>query len=645
MLTVERNIVTRTDDGASQVIQEAESYFVSQGQQILGNGFSSILGTKNLYDMYTTKLCEGMDADNSELLGNILNNSRTTLLENSMMGGIAPVSSLQGPMLRKYFPKLVIKDAFPTEVAVAPRFKISFFEPYYIDAAGKRYAMPKEMKKAFEDENLFSNRIFTAARSNIINISDLASGINLITAKKSDGTTDVSPSTQINVGNVFNTLVPTATAGVYNVASVARTGNVTPTGYLRSGSNGVTDIKAAVAAALNNSVNPATLDANLDITGVAITFNNGSNDTDDAATTANNTTIIVPVKFKRDMNGGIRGTVNTTIVVPAVTTAGKHATALNVTISDTIVGYCDLNGLLVLTHTNTTAPGVYAAGTTTITGTYGIQGVVLNAYISTEMNEYSGTVRFDIGNKEVVIGTGDHMNAALPIEYLTDVMAMYKIDGALKVVDIMSTYFAQRTEKEAWVFLKQSFANVANELTKYSYTFNCYPPKAFAGLHKDWIDTELKRLIDGIATTMRVDFNYPGGKYVIIGNPLDVNLIMGINWVFQAAQEQKDGVEVSYSQGNFNGANYYEVIASDNVAAGALRIMFYPSQVDQFTYKYYPYAFNVEQGTYRDPNAANVPSIMMTKRHTFEEFTPLQGVITITNNYNNQGPLAAAAAS
>jgi len=60
--------------------------------------------------------------------------------------------------------------------------------------------------------------------------------------------------------------------------------------------------------------------------------------------------------------------------------------------------------------------------------------------------------------------------------------------------------------------------------------------------------------------------------------------------------------------------------------------MFFIPGIDRLmTYKYYPYTFNVERG-YRDPNMANVPSIMMTKRHTIEEFTPLICQINILNN-------------
>ena len=134
---------------------------------------------------------------------------------------------------------------------------------------------------------------------------------------------------------------------------------------------------------------------------------------------------------------------------------------------------------------------------------------------------------------------------------------------------------------------------------------------------------------------MRSDSHYPGGKFIIIGNPLDIQLISNINWVFNSSsQDEVSGVEVTYSVGHYSGANYYQVLSSDYVPQGQLRIVFYPSQPDQMTYKYYPYTFNIEntQSGYRDPNNQNVPAIVMAKRHTFEEFKPLQAVVAITNN-------------
>ena len=49
---------------------------------------------------------------------------------------------------------------------------------------------------------------------------------------------------------------------------------------------------------------------------------------------------------------------------------------------------------------------------------------------------------------------------------------------------------------------------------------------------------------------------------------------------------------------------------------------------------YYPYTFNVERSVsgFVSPNSPNVPSVMLTKRQTFEEFIPMAGKISIAHN-------------
>ena len=64
-----------------------------------------------------------------------------------------------------------------------------------------------------------------------------------------------------------------------------------------------------------------------------------------------------------------------------------------------------------------------------------------------------------------------------------------------------------------------------------------------------------------------------------------------------------------------------------------LMLSFIPSGEKQLTTAYYPYSFVMEKGTgYRSPNHPLTPSIMMTKRHTFFEFTPAIAVIAIEGN-------------
>ena len=108
--------------------------------------------------------------------------------------------------------------------------------------------------------------------------------------------------------------------------------------------------------------------------------------------------------------------------------------------------------------------------------------------------------------------------------------------------------------------------------------------------------------------------------FTIVGNPLDIQLLTNVDWQFRGGQGvSMDGVDVDYSVGTYVGANAYRVIASVNVPAGEMYLVFTPNSDSQMTYKYYPYTFNTEMG-YIDPNRSRVPSIMMTKRHTFQEF-------------------------
>jgi len=278
----------------------------------------------------------------------------------------------------------------------------------------------------------------------------------------------------------------------------------------------------------------------------------------------------------------------------------------------------------------------------------GIVTVAGKIGVSSEYNEDSYTVGYDIKRQDIDIPTGQHINAALPIEALNDAMALYQIDGTKETVDIMTNIFAQKLDLEVIDFIQGSFANQpGNEAfagnsgySEFSATFNCNPAAGFAGSPKAWRE-ELKPMIDFIATKIKNATYLQAGIFTIVGNPLDINLISNVDWSFRAGQgNSMDGVDVDYSTGTYVGANAYRVIASVNVPAGALYIVFTPSTDTQMTYKYYPYTFSTEMG-YTDPNRSRVPSVMMTKRHTFHEFMPACGCIIVANNtgspYNQFG--------
>lgn len=256
-----------------------------------------------------------------------------------------------------------------------------------------------------------------------------------------------------------------------------------------------------------------------------------------------------------------------------------------------------------------------------------VKKVKVKGWFSSENNNRTTTVSFEIKNKDVRIGTGAHIDALLPIEMLQDTMALYNIDGSAEMVDIMSQTIANKLDQEIYQFLKQSFDSAP---VQYTGSFDVKPMAGFAGTPTDW-RRELKTTIEYWGTKMKQVTAYNKGYFVIIGNRLDVNLLPDVNWTFRGSVSEKGGVSVDYDLGAVTYNNAFQIIASDLVPQGDLRMIFVPTENDKMTYCYFPYSFNVERG-YRSPKNPLLPSLMCTKRHTIEELIPCQCVIRIKNN-------------
>jgi hypothetical protein len=278
------------------------------------------------------------------------------------------------------------------------------------------------------------------------------------------------------------------------------------------------------------------------------------------------------------------------------------------------------------------------AGKVTLAAIGGALKVSFKCGISSEYNETSWSVGFDIARQDVDIPTGQHLNAPLPIEALNDMMALYQIDGTKETVDLMTNVFSMKLDLEILDFLRDSLANrPSNEAFFEGYgkvgdfvvAFDCKPAAGFAGSPKAWRE-EIKPLIDHLAQRIKNETYLQAGQFTIVANPLDVQILANVDWTFRSGAAVS-GVDVDYSVGTYAGANAYKVIASTNVPAGAMYLVFCPTGGTQMTYKYYPYTFSTEMG-YVDPNRSRVPSLMMTKRHTMHEFMPAIGAIVISNN-------------
>lgn len=504
-------------DGFSSMLRESAEYFASQGYSVVGDGFKEIITESSVFNMYVGKLCEGLNADEAEQMGQLLENTKDAILRENSISGITPISSLSMPTVRKMWVRTALKNAIPTEPVKAPKFSISYMEPYMFGSNGAKISLPTAIR---DMSNTYGQKIQVSTATRALPASD-----NLIT-------------------------------------------------------EGTSGLGTTIAA--GDSIDPVFF---IEYVSIYVAGTSGA---------VNRVHTHIPLNLQGNVSAAVAATQSSRIFANLDRSSGAF--------------YC-----------------------AAIDGK--VKNVELLAYYSSENNKGGMSIGFDIRTKDVTIGTGEHFNAPLGIEWLQDTMAMYEIDAALEVVDLMSNVVAQKLDQEIKGFLESSFTvnnGAPFAAAAYSGTFDCRPSAQYAGAPKDWRE-ELKTQIDYWAIKMKNDSAFQGGKFVIVGNPIDVQIITNIDWTFNSSTQDKGGVEVDYSIGAFSGALRYEIVSSVNITAGTLRLIYIPNTPKQMTFKYYPYTFNVEKG-YIDPNRQNLPSLMMTKRHTIEELTPLQCVITISNN-------------
>ena len=278
---------------------------------------------------------------------------------------------------------------------------------------------------------------------------------------------------------------------------------------------------------------------------------------------------------------------------------------------DVLIGHVDLEkAKLTLVSTSGTATKVEILG-----------------HVSSEAHTASVQVSVEIERRDITIGTAQHIEGSMPLEMLQDVSAMYDIDGAAMITEHMTAVTAQKVDLDIIAFLEKAYAGTKAQYTK---QFNVVPSSTYQMHPNDWLKG-LQKTIDFVATSMRNDHKIYDAYFVIVGNPLDTALLPNVDWTFTQGLDQVNGIDVTYSIGAINGSTQYKIISSDLVAQGDLTIFAVPTRDSYKTFVYYPYTFSVVQN-YLNARNERIPSIMMTRRYTIEEFTPIIGKVKITGN-------------
>lgn len=253
--------------------------------------------------------------------------------------------------------------------------------------------------------------------------------------------------------------------------------------------------------------------------------------------------------------------------------------------------------------------------------------VKIRGYVSSEQHTTSVQVQVDITRKDIQVPTAAHIEGQIPIEAAQDMKAMYDVDGAAMLTEVMTNLNAQKVDLDIIEFLEKTYQSHGAQFTK---TFDVYPSAQYAMDPDQWLKG-LRRTIDWVATSMKNQFKSYDSYFVIIGNPLDVDIIPNVEWTFRNIDGELNGIDVQYSLGAIRGSNHYRVVASDLIPQGELTILGIPTRPDYKSVVFYPYAFNVTSNYLNTRNAA-IPSIMMTRRYTLEEFQPIIGKVKVLHN-------------
>lgn len=124
------------------VLDSANSYFRNSYSQagILSEGFKSIVLDEGLAGQYVESLTDGCTSANSKAaMKQLMENSMEQILTEQSFTGIMPVHSLACPVIRRLWPRFVLKGAVETKVATSPKVTVPFEKPYVLvaDASGK----------------------------------------------------------------------------------------------------------------------------------------------------------------------------------------------------------------------------------------------------------------------------------------------------------------------------------------------------------------------------------------------------------------------------------------------------------------------------------------------------------------------------
>ena len=558
----------------TQVLTESASYVGSTtgDKNILTkNGFKNIIADKTLSKEYINRLTEGFSADHREVLGSLMEQTIAQAVLQESYDTLSPFQALSLPLLRVLWPYNSLKDGIQTIVATSPTFLLT----------AKHYYLVKRDKA-----------------TGVITRYELPQHSAMIADE---------PHGQL--------------AGAVAVVPIAlpKTESVID---LNGALNAVTpEVRFFIGEDTENPVHGLTTD--IQVTEIKFGTHSiaipkhGWNTGKNIVLPFNDVVLAVAENAEVRFTGSI-------ILLPSLE-AGK------------------VQAILTGAYTSTT-------GATALLG--GIDGadltIKVKGSVSERWNENHFSFEYQTENFSVTIPDGKRVSSPLPVELVQDVKNLYQLDAASEFGTGMRMLFGDAFDIEGVNFFKETieaaypgalgFAKAGSNQDSTHHVpikiFNTMPQVGYMGDLVQWRANTMKDLIRMITTTLEKEWYIKYGKVTLFANPIDGDLLHGVDWVFEPGVAAEGEVTADYGIGTFRTAGrMYKLITSQRVEEGVIWVLLTPSEADVMTLRYYPYYFGLETGNgYRDANYSNVPSVTYIRRHKFEKYIPALGALVIQNN-------------
>lgn len=277
-----------------------------------------------------------------------------------------------------------------------------------------------------------------------------------------------------------------------------------------------------------------------------------------------------------------------------------------------------------------------------------IKSVVLDGYLSNDLNERSVTFDYTREEHEWKIEDGHRVNIPYSIEDLEDSKALVDLDLYKESYSNLAEYLVNMEDADGLGWLDEMFQKydgvTVDPLEWVGFvkkqTFDCVSTAATTALPCEYIQTMLKFLIDRFVIDIADTAKLEDVTFVLYGNPRYVSLLGDeVNWVVKNS-DTVGGIRLTYGYGIMNsGAVKIQVVSSDKIMANdhkGLRIIPFPTSDTKMTMKHIKYTSHIltaANSAYRDPNrpGGSYTNIMGVSRYTNAGLQAIQGHINFVN--------------